>query len=156
MKQNKKRKGMDRGAPRCPYCGSHTIYRSADGIYRENSRHEMLYVCKNYPACDAYVRVQRGTTIPLGTVANRELRELRAKAHRQFDKLYKCGYMTKHDAYQWLGELLGVPAKNAHIAQLGVLSCNLVIREATKLLDWYRSKKNGKIRHQPTENVRAS
>ena len=65
-------------------------------------------------------------------------------------------YMTKHDAYQWLGELLGVPAKNAHIAQLGVLSCNLVIREATKLLDWYRSKKNGKIRHQPTENVRAS
>lgn len=156
MKHHKKRKGMDRGAPRCPYCGSHTIYRSADGIYRENSHHEMLYVCKNYPACDSYVRVQRGTTIPLGTVANRELRELRTKAHWQFDKLYKCGYMSKHDAYQWLGELLCVPAKKAHIAQLGVLSCHLVIREATKLLDWYRSKKNGKIRHQPTENVRVS
>jgi hypothetical protein len=64
--------------------------------------------------------------------------------------------MSKHDAYQWLGELLGVPAKNAHIAQLGVLSCNLVIREATKLLDWYRSRKNSKNRHRLTENMRAS
>ena len=78
MKPKNKRKGIDRTAPRCPYCGSHTILRSADGIYRENARNDMLYVCKNYPVCDSYVRVQRGTKIPLGTVANRELRELRA------------------------------------------------------------------------------
>ena len=95
MKPKNKRKGIDRTAPRCPYCGSHTILRSADGIYRENARNDMLYVCKNYPVCDSYVRVQRGTKIPLGTVANRELRELRAEAHRQFDKLYKHGYMSK-------------------------------------------------------------
>lgn len=91
MKHKSKRKGIDKTAPRCPYCGSHTILRSADGIYRENSRNEMLYVCKNYPSCDSYVRVQRGTNIPLGTVANRELRELRAEAHRHFDKLYSTG-----------------------------------------------------------------
>ena len=42
MKQKNKRKGIDPNAPRCPYCGSHTILRSADGIYRENSRNEML------------------------------------------------------------------------------------------------------------------
>ena len=114
MKPKNKRKGIDRTAPRCPYCGSHTILRSADGIYRENARNDMLYVCKNYPVCDSYVRVQRGTKIPLGTVANRELRELRAEAHRQFDKLYKHGYMSKHDAYQWLGGILSVPAKQAH------------------------------------------
>lgn len=130
-------KSIDRTAPRCPYCGSHTILRSADGIYRENARNDMLYVCKNYPVCDSYVRVQRGTKIPLGTVANRELRELRAEAHRQFDKLYKHGYMSKHDAYQWLGGILSVPAKQAHIAQLSLLSCNLVIREAKKQVNWY-------------------
>ena len=155
MKQNKKRKGMDKSAPRCPYCGSHTILRSADGIYRENSRQEMLYVCKNYPACDSYVRVQKGTTIPLGTVANRELRELRAEAHRQFDKLYKRGYMSKHDAYQWLGGILGVPAKNAHIAQLSVLSCNLVIQEAKKQVSWYHDR-NQRNRQQKRGEVRAS
>lgn len=155
MKQNKKRKGIDKSAPRCPYCGSHTILRSADGIYCENSRQEMLYVCKNYPACDSYVRVQKGTTIPLGTVANRELRELRAEAHRQFDKLYKRGYMSKHDAYQWLGGILGVPAKNAHIAQLSVLSCNLVIQEAKKQVSWYHDR-NQRNRQQQRGEVRAS
>lgn len=151
MKQKNKRKGIDRNAPRCPYCGSHTILRSADGIYRENSRNEMLYVCKNYPAFDAYVRVQKGTTIPLGTVANRELRELRAEAHRQFDKLFLRGYMSKHDAYQWLGGILGVPANQAHIGQLSVLACNLVIREVAKQAAWYHDRQRRKQKHEEVE-----
>lgn len=143
MKHKSKRKGIEKNAPRCPYCGSHTIYRSADGIYRENARNEMLYVCKNYPRCDSYVRVQPGTRIPLGTVANRKLRELRIEAHRQFDKLHKRGYMSKHDAYQWLGGVLGVTAREAHIGQLSMLSCNLVIREAKKQVEWYQQKRMG-------------
>ena len=56
MKKKKKRKGMKDRAMRCPYCGSTVIYRSAEGIYRDNSRGTMLYVCSNYPECDAYVR----------------------------------------------------------------------------------------------------
>ena len=148
MKHKSKRKGIEKSAPRCPYCGCHTIYRSADGIYRENTRNEMLYVCKNYPRCDSYVRVQPGTRIPLGTVANRELRELRIEAHRQFDKLHKRGYMSKHDAYQWLGGVLGVTAREAHIGQLSMLSCNLVIREAKKQVEWYQQKKTNKTKEQ--------
>ena len=155
MKPKNKRKGIDRTAPRCPYCGSHTILRSADGIYRENARNDMLYVCKNYPVCDSYVRVQRGTKIPLGTVANRELRELRAEAHRQFDKLYKHGYMSKHDAYQWLGGILSVPAKQAHIAQLSLLSCNLVIREAKKQVNWYHMRKMAALQQTQEGDVKA-
>ena len=155
MKHKGKRKGINKTAPRCPYCGSHTILRSADGIYRDNSRREMLYVCKNYPRCDAYVRVQPGTTIPLGTVANKELRELRSEAHRQFDKLHKRGYMSKHDAYQWLEGVLGVTAKEAHIGQLGVLSCNLVIREAKKQMDRYREKEKESSK-KSKEEVKAS
>lgn len=155
MKHKSKRKGIEKSAPRCPYCGSHTIYRSADGIYRENTRNEMLYVCKNYPRCDSYVRVQPGTRIPLGTVANRELRELRIEAHRQFDKLHKRGYMSKHDAYQWLGGVLGVNAREAHIGQLSMLSCNLVIREAKKQVEWYQQKKTNKTKEKEGE-VKAS
>lgn len=152
MKHNK-RKGINNSAPRCPYCGSATILRSADGIYRENTRGEMLYVCKNYPACDAYVRVQKGTTLPLGIVANRELRELRAEAHRQFDKMYKNGYMTKHDAYQWLSGILGVPQSQAHIAHLSVLSCNLVIREAKEQAAWYHRRRMAADKTRPKEKV---
>ena len=139
MKHYKKRKGMDRGSPRCPYCGSHTIYRSADGIYRENSHHEMLYVCKNYPACDSYVRVHPDTKIPVGTMANRELRALRNEAHRNFDQLHKKGLMSKEDAYHWLASILAAPLGQAHIGYLGEYYCKQVIEESKKVLN---SRKN--------------
>lgn len=141
MKNKKKRKGVINHAPRCPYCGSTTVYRSATGIYLENTKDVMLYVCKNYPACDAYVQTQKGTAIPLGTMANRELRALRAEAHRQFNKLYMQNYMTKAEAYDWLSSVLGVPLTQAHIGLQGVLGCNLVIKEAEKQLAWYRERR---------------
>ena len=68
MNKKKKRKGFNRSSMRCPYCGSPVIYRSADGIYRDNSRGTMLYVCSHYPECDAYVRVHTGTNIPVGSI----------------------------------------------------------------------------------------
>lgn len=68
MNKKKKRKGFNRTSMRCPYCGSPVIYRSADGIYRDNSRGTMLYVCSHYPECDAYVRVHTGTNIPVGSI----------------------------------------------------------------------------------------
>ena len=35
--KKKKRKGFQAGNMRCPYCGSTVVYRSADGIYYDNS-----------------------------------------------------------------------------------------------------------------------
>ena len=64
----KRRKGFNQSSVRCPYCGSPAVLRSADGIYRDNSKNTMLYVCKNYPACDSYVRVHTGTNIPVGVL----------------------------------------------------------------------------------------
>ena len=88
----KKRKGITGGIHRCPYCGSHVTYRSADGIYKDNSRGTMLYVCSHYPECDAYVRVHTGTNIPVGTMADRKLRKLRNEAHKHFSKLIRDDY----------------------------------------------------------------
>ena len=68
-KQKKKRKGFQAGSMRCPYCGSPVIYRSADGIYHENSKNTRVYGCSHYPECDAYVRVAAGTNIPVGCLA---------------------------------------------------------------------------------------
>ena len=95
----------------------------------------MLYVCKNYPICDSYVRVQPGTKIPMGTMANGELRRLRTEAHWHFDQLYKRGYMTKDDAYRWLAVVLCVPLNQAHIGMLGEYYCKKVIEESKKLLN---------------------
>ena len=67
----KKKKTNHSKAMRCPYCGAPVVLRSADGIYYDNSRGTMLYVCSRYPECDAYVRVHQGTNVPVGTMANR-------------------------------------------------------------------------------------
>lgn len=141
-KNKKKRKGFNASGMRCPYCGSTVVYRSADGIYRDNSKGAMLYVCTNYPECDAYVRVHAGTNIPVGSLANHELRTLRRTAHHYFDQLHQSGYMSKQDAYQWLADIISAPLSEAHIGHLGEYYCKRVIEESRKILD--RSKRNQK------------
>lgn len=143
MNKKKKRKGFNANQMRCPYCGSHVVYRSADGIYRDNSRGAMLYACAKYPDCDSYVRVHAGTNIPVGSLANHELRALRRSAHHYFDQLYECGYMSKQDAYQWLADLIMAPLSEAHIGYLGEYYCKKVIEESRKLLEWHRQHKGG-------------
>ncbi len=125
---------------RCPYCGSTVIYRSAEGIYRENSSGVMLYVCARYPKCDAYVRVHAGTKKPVGTMANRELRELRNKAHRTFDQIHKSGIMTREEAYMWLSNMLSLPLSQTHIGNFGEYYCEVVLKESQKLLE--KAKEN--------------
>lgn len=144
MNKKKKRKGFNRSSMRCPYCGSPVIYRSADGIYRDNSRETMLYVCSHYSECDAYVRVHTGTNIPVGSMANHELRTLRRTAHHYFDQLYESGYMSKQDAYQWLADLIMVPLSEAHIGYLGEYYCKQVIEESRKLLERQKAKTRGR------------
>jgi len=130
----KKKKANRNKAMRCPYCGAPVILRSADGIYYDNSRDTMLYVCSNYPKCDAYVRVHQGTNVPVGTMANRRLRELRKQAHHEFDKLYKSGIMSRQEAYHWLAYMVSAPLSKAHIGYLGEYYCDVVIKESRKLL----------------------
>lgn len=93
-----------------------------------------VYVCSRYPECDAYVRVQNGTRIPIGSMANKKLRSLRKTAHDYFDQLYQSGLMEKQEAYQWLAGLIGAPLSEAHIGYLGEYYCKFVIDECRKLL----------------------
>jgi len=132
----KKRKGINpiKKIGRCPYCSSTIIYRSADGIYRDNSKRVMLYVCSNYPECDAYVRVHEGTNIPVGTLANQPLRLLRKQAHDRFNRLYLSGRMSRDDAYAWLAGVLDAPPSHAHIGRLSEYYCKRVIEESDKLM----------------------
>ena len=130
----KKKNRMDPSRMRCPHCGSTMLLRSADGIYKDNPRHAMLYVCKQYPKCDTYVRTHPGTTIPVGTPANRELRLLRNEAHKHFDRLYLSGMMSKQDAYRWLANQLQAPMSQAHIGYLSEYYCKQVIQASREFL----------------------
>ena len=118
---------------KCPYCGSRVQLKSADGIYKDNSKGAMLYICSNYPECDAYVRTCAGTNIPAGTMANSALHRLRILAHKNFDIICKNCIMSKRDLYLWLANLLNVPLSQAHISFLGEYYCRLVIDESQKI-----------------------
>lgn len=137
MKKHKRAQSI---APRCPYCGGHSILRSADGIYKREGTDTMLYVCKNYPACDSYVRVHKGTKIPVGMMANGKLRSLRRETHHYFDQLYTKGLMTKQEAYLWLAAVLAVPLEHAHIGLLGEYYCKTVMDESKKILEAWERK----------------
>ena len=134
MKKNKK-VHTRKQQMRCPYCGSPVVFRSADGIYRENSNGTMLYVCSRYPECDSYVRAHPGSRQPMGSLANHELRTLRRTAHYYFDQLYKSGRMTRQDAYRWLADKIRTPLAEAHIGWLGEYYCKQVIEESRRILN---------------------
>ena len=75
-----------------------------------------------------------GTLEPMGSLAGPKLRQLRYAAHREFNKLYQSGLMSKRDAYQWLAMTVQAPMAHAHIGHLGEYYCQVVIDESRKLL----------------------
>lgn len=86
MKKNKK-KGNNPSTMRCPYCGAPMILRSADGIYKENTQQAKLYVCKNYPSCNTYVRTQPA---PSGLWARQQMRDFVHCEFRPTAVLMRC------------------------------------------------------------------
>ena len=74
-----------------------------------------------------------------------KLRQLRYAAHREFNKLYQSGLMSKRDAYQWLAMTVQAPMAHAHIGHLGEYYCQVVIDESRKLLQ-ERMEQQNKLR----------
>lgn len=149
MKQNNKKnktRNADYSNLKCPYCGAKVELRSSKGIYKADMQGEqMLYVCTNYPVCDAYVRCHEGTTIPLGELANGNLRYLRRRAHYWFDKLYENNdRMSREDAYAWLAVLTCKSRKDAHIGCFNEHYCELVIKKSKEILDFRDKNKISK------------
>lgn len=130
---SKKKHGKDYSNTRCPYCGRTVKYMTADNIYSNGDPEQIMLVCTGYPECDSYVRCQTGTTIPLGSLANKSLRRKRIEAHKYFDRLFKQHIMEKQSAYDWLKKIS--LDGNGHIACMGEYACDQVIKETKKILD---------------------
>jgi DNA-directed RNA polymerase subunit RPC12/RpoP len=112
-------------APTCPYCGERAVLKDSSAVYGRS--YGMIYICWNYPQCDAYVGVHRGSTLPLGTMANAELREWRKKAHAAFDPLWKSGAMTRVKAYKWMRNQLHLSKDESHVAMFDIERCKALI-----------------------------
>lgn len=119
---------------KCPYCGANVVLKDATFIYHSNKAksYGKLWVCSNYPKCDAYVGCHDHTEIPLGRLANPRLRSLKKEAHRQFDPIWKSGLMSRREAYKWLSDMLKINLEDCHIGMFDIKECQKVIHICSK------------------------
>lgn len=123
---------------RCPYCASPVNLENSLKVYQQY--YGMLWVCSQYPVCDAYVGCHKGTTKPLGRLADKELRKWKGYAHAAFDPLWKkkleimrrkSKKYPKHQArnagYVWLAESLKIHIDDCHIGMFDIDTCKRVV-----------------------------
>lgn len=127
-------------ATACPYCQRNAALVSGAKIYphRPDLFGLKFWCCD---PCGAYVgchkqgawlyvagkKVVSDGTLPLGRLANAELRRAKSAAHAAFDPLWKSGQMKRREAYSWLAKQLGISFDDCHIGMLDVDGCKAVI-----------------------------
>lgn len=120
---------MKRVNIKCPYCRSQAFLRPATVVYgpKASDPSAKLYVCARYPMCDSYVAAHRKSLLPMGTLADGELRRKRKAAHLVLDQLWQSGLMSRKEAYRMLQLYMGIPEEEAHIAKFSLERCDQVI-----------------------------
>lgn len=122
----------------CPYCGNDAKLVTGEVIYphRKDLFDLKFWHCE---PCDAYVGCHKkgawvpdshkhsDGTIPLGRLANAELREAKKSAHAAFDPIWTDQRMTRKTAYKWLANALGIDRKECHIGMMDAERCRKVV-----------------------------
>ncbi len=118
---------------KCPFCQKEAVWCENKEIYGKNyGKSYMCWLCK---PCDAYVGCHCNTQRPLGTMANKELREWRMKAHAAFDPLWqkypKNRKGRRGQEYEWLAKKMKV--KEIHIGESNIETCKKIIEICSNL-----------------------
>ena len=106
----------------CPYCNKEAEWLANEAIYgKRYGRSYMAWVCKN---CLAYVGCHNNTKMPLGTMAKKDLRDWRIKAHARIDPLWKNGDFTRKEVYGFLKAHFG---RDIHIGEVDIGICKRIV-----------------------------
>lgn len=106
----------------CPFCNKEAVWCENKAIYGKNyGKSYMCYWCKT---CDAYVGCHNNTKKPLGTMANRELREWRKKVHAVIDPYWKLGNMKRGQVYAELKKIFG---HAVHVGESDIEMCKKLV-----------------------------
>lgn len=108
----------------CPYCKKRAKLTDSSVIY-DGISYGMVYLCVGYPKCDAYVGVHSNSkrAMPLGRMANKELREAKKELHRVFDKFWKEYGYTRNRAYKLLSKIMKISYRKCHIGYFDLNKC---------------------------------
>lgn len=108
----------------CDYCGKPAHFVDSAIVYHGIS-YGMIWYC---PDCQAWVGVHRGTNVPLGRLANAQLRDWKRAAHAAFDPLWRGKTpFTRRAAYAWLSGEMNLPPEKTHIGMFDIDQCRKVI-----------------------------
>ena len=129
---------------RCPFCNSRVSLIDSATIYGRS--YGFIYLCDAYPNCDARVKCHPRTIIPMGTLANKELRRWRSLAHRKFDPLWQSGvFSSRQAAYKWLSKVMRLPLEKTHVAMFDIRQC----QRAITLIEVFVNRRNVKTKVTP-------
>ena len=120
----------------CHYCKTEAQYTDSAVVYHGKS-YGMIYLC---PKCGAYVGVHKGTAIPLGILADAELRKWKKIAHDAFDQLWIDGLMSRSAAYVWLAEAMGKSIVETHIGMFRLNECEAATELCNTFAKWQLTK----------------
>lgn len=112
----------------CPYCQRDAELVTGDDVYpgRPDLHDRRFWVCT---PCDARVGCHRtgDGTVPMGRLADDELRRARVAAHLAFDSMWRSERFGRDQGYRWLAGQLGIDTKACHIAMMDVETCRRVV-----------------------------
>ncbi|HYW76711.1 MAG TPA: zinc-finger-containing protein [Gammaproteobacteria bacterium] len=112
---------------RCDVCGGRVVLADTGQVYGPAYAGKgQGYLCMSL-ACRAYVGCHPGTDVPLGTMADRETRQARRRAHAAFDPLWRRTPGMRRRAYAWLADQLGLAREECHIGLFDKDTCERVI-----------------------------
>lgn len=113
----------------CPYCGKEAPWVENKAIYGKNyGISYMGYYCQ---PCNVYVGCHNNTRKPLGTMANKELREWRMKAHAAIDPIWKQRKLPRGVVYNRLKKMFG---REIHVGESDIAICQAIITRISEIL----------------------
>lgn len=116
----------------CPYCNKPAIWTENKAVYGRNYGNSyMCYYCK---PCGAYVGCHNNTRQPLGTMANKELRQWRMQVHAILDPIWKTGQLKRKHVYARLKEYFGKPV---HVGESDIEMCKRIIQHLQESKETY-------------------
>ena len=115
----------------CRYCNGPVELVENSEIYRRNyGKWPYAYLCR---PCNAYVGLHPNTLIPLGSLADGELRRARKTSKELFYAYVKDFALTRSQGYAHLAAAMGIHGKHRHFGMFEQDQCELAVQKIQEL-----------------------
>lgn len=134
----------------CSYCKEPAKLVSGKEIYphRFDLVHKKFWQCK---PCAAHVgchppthHTQGRDDVPLGRLANAELRAAKQAAHNAFDIIWRERLVSRKSAYGLLAARLGIKNSACHIGMFDLDMCRRTVEEGKRLYSELKGEHYGR------------